>query len=177
MIRQRARVSALRLSGEQNHRCAYCTFIMYHPSVRIAEPDLIGPFNEMARRMRLATRDHYVAQSKNGHSGWSNLVAACAWCNSHRGNVSPEFAYETIQKLVADGEHPHQVFNETGRYPAFSGLKEPDPLSDPDRGFDWNPDQTWAPDVDPDGWSPFDDPTPVRAPRHKPRENLAHLPR
>ena len=160
------RIRAEHLSGEQNHRCAYCHFIMYIPSVRIGEHDLIGDNNAEARKMRLATRDHYEAQSHGGDSSWWNLIAACFWCNSHRGNVPAEHAYEIISKLVADGEHPHQVYYETGRYPAMSGLRHPDPFP-PER--EWQPDLTWAPDVDPDGWSPFDEPEPVRKPRHAER--------
>lgn len=38
------------------------------------------------------TRDHVVPLSRGGHDRWSNAVAACKACNTHKGNRTPEEA-------------------------------------------------------------------------------------
>lgn len=38
------------------------------------------------------TRDHVIPLSKGGRDRWSNVVAACRHCNTHKGNRRPEDA-------------------------------------------------------------------------------------
>jgi len=54
-----------RLSGEQNHRCAYCG----------------EPFSDDATM----TVDHVIPRRFGGANAWPNYVAACEPCNQARG--------------------------------------------------------------------------------------------
>ena len=38
------------------------------------------------------TRDHVIPISRGGHDLWSNVVAACKRCNSHKGCRTPDEA-------------------------------------------------------------------------------------
>ncbi|CAN5787568.1 MAG: CRISPR-associated endonuclease Cas9 [Chromatiales bacterium USCg_Taylor] len=38
------------------------------------------------------TRDHVIPLSRGGYDRWSNVVAACKACNTHKGNRRPEEA-------------------------------------------------------------------------------------
>lgn len=38
------------------------------------------------------TRDHVIPLSRGGYDRWSNVVAACKACNTHKGNRTPEDA-------------------------------------------------------------------------------------
>lgn len=41
---------------------------------------------------RLLTRDHVMPISKGGKDKWSNVVTACKYCNTRKGNKTPEQA-------------------------------------------------------------------------------------
>ena len=64
-----------RLSGEQNHRCAYCSRVTWFP-----EDD--GPKPKNLR----ATLEHVLEKCKGGTYGWLNTVMACHKCNNKRSN-------------------------------------------------------------------------------------------
>lgn len=53
------------------HMCMYCG----------------GEFHETQ-----LTRDHVIPISRGGRDRWSNVVAACKGCNTHKGNRTPEEA-------------------------------------------------------------------------------------
>ena len=111
-----------RLSGEQNHRCAYCGFHMW---LRPVDGKLKGRrrADRQAFKARLATRDHLVPECEGGGEAWGNLVAACLWCNAYRGNQPADVAYERVQRLLRRGTHPHQIYIATGRWAGQYGLR------------------------------------------------------
>jgi 5-methylcytosine-specific restriction endonuclease McrA len=47
---------------------------------------------------RNLTIDHLVPRSRGGQSTWLNLVVACNYCNSHKGNRTPEEAGMTLRQ-------------------------------------------------------------------------------
>jgi hypothetical protein len=40
----------------------------------------------------LLTRDHVIPLSRGGQDRWSNVVTACKYCNTHKGDRTPEEA-------------------------------------------------------------------------------------
>lgn len=105
-----------RLAAEQNHRCAYCGFVMLPQRGRKGR-------RKTALFQREATIDEVVPRCWGGSRSWANTVAACRWCNQYRGNVPAEVAYERIRGLVARGSHPHVQFDTTGRFPRLFALR------------------------------------------------------
>jgi len=111
-----------RLSGEQNHRCCYCGVRMKlgHAKATSEEMVYVAFCHPRARAMfdywRTATRDHIIPASAGGGYTYENLVAACMWCNSYRGNLPADEALKRIQRLVARGSHPHTRFNRSGYF-------------------------------------------------------------
>lgn len=115
-----------RLSGEQNHRCAYCGERMLFP--RELKHPRRGKGSQtdaaLAERFRRATFEHVRPRSHGGADHWHNGVAACEFCNLFRNTAPPMEAFRAIQKMVREGRHPHQVFRETGRWePPPRGLR------------------------------------------------------
>lgn len=80
--------SVVALSGEQNHRCAYCQL---HMKLHFAEPVL--------HVSQLATRDHVMARSHGGSDDWENLVAACHICNSLKETMDAYWFAKFIARL------------------------------------------------------------------------------
>ena len=76
------RTMTVRLSGEQNHRCAYCGCGMLLHSGRRGS----------------ATWDHVKPRSEYGTDDWKNAVAACWECNTTRRSVDAYEFYRYIQK-------------------------------------------------------------------------------
>ena len=76
-----------KLSGEQNHRCAYCGVEMIF--------DLFSP--------QTATADHITPRVDGGTFYWTNIVAACWRCNFARGTKDALEFFEWITKLKVDG--------------------------------------------------------------------------
>ena len=68
----------------QNHRCCYCHSI----------------FQDHPESPRYATFEHVIPRKNKGTNKWSNLVIACALCNSLRDhlNMSAEDFYDWVQK-------------------------------------------------------------------------------
>ena len=104
-----------RLAAEQNHRCAYCGFVML--------PQRGRKQGKRASFHREVTIDEVKPRSAGGGRSWENTVAACRWCNQYRGNVPAEVAFERIQRLVRRGTHPHAQFIATGRFPRLFGMR------------------------------------------------------
>ena len=67
-----------KLSGAQNHRCAYCQ-----------RPMIIHHLQDEERGLSSATLEHVVAKTHGGSNKEENLVAACKLCNSLRRNELP----------------------------------------------------------------------------------------
>ncbi len=44
------------------------------------------------RNDRLLTIDHVLPRSKGGDDSWENLITACSYCNTKKGNRTPEEA-------------------------------------------------------------------------------------
>lgn len=42
------------------------------------------------------TRDHVIPRSQNGRDWWTNVVAACRRCNTHKGGRTPEQANKPL---------------------------------------------------------------------------------
>lgn len=97
---KRASDMLIRLSGEQNHHCAYCGERMRLLGFDRRKPD--------ARKQSLgkATIDHVIPKSMGGTDDWHNLVAACRCCNHYRNNQPAEIAFVRIRRLVERGTHP-----------------------------------------------------------------------
>ena len=82
--------SVIALSGEQNHRCAYCRHVMIlHFAEVVTLPD------------KIATRDHVTPRSEGGSDDWRNLVAACHICNSFKGTMNAHWFAKFIVRLFA----------------------------------------------------------------------------
>lgn len=58
------------------------------------------------RRYFIATREHMVRKTDGGNNEQQNLVLACAYCNSCRGDATPDQHRAAMQKLVEEGRHP-----------------------------------------------------------------------
>jgi hypothetical protein len=125
-------ISLTHLSGCQNHRCAYCGVVMVLTEVERYErkPQRNRPPHgkswgayQRARKARRATRDHFIPQGFGGDDSDENLIAACLWCNTYRGNQPAEVAFERIQRLIQRGTHPHIVFDRDGYMPKLNMLR------------------------------------------------------
>lgn len=75
-----------RLSGAQNHRCAYCGTVTW-----IDEEDRNGLDDGLQ-----ASFDHYIPVSEGGNDKLSNFVMACRDCNSLRGTMKAEKFFQRI---------------------------------------------------------------------------------
>lgn len=116
----------LRLSEQQNHRCAYCGVVMLHPAFKGPKkpPRAQPPYPAVNwrsytkhKKMRRATLDHIVPRCDGGTLANDNIVVACKLCNNYRGNQPADVAFSRIQRLVNRKTHPHIVYDKTGRFP------------------------------------------------------------
>ena len=70
------------------------------------------------------TCDHVIPRSRNGGSGWDNLVTACGPCNRKKGNRTPEQAYMHLRKKPERPSHlPAMAIR-------FGGIQAPEPWRD-----------------------------------------------
>lgn len=93
LVRQEAKKKRLRsLSGEQGHRCAYCSEKTWLPS------DEKERWHSKGKR---ATIEHLKPQAHGGTYARINTVMACHKCNSKRPNdLTPEQFFELINDPV-----------------------------------------------------------------------------
>lgn len=77
--RFRRQVTNTFLFARDRYSCQYC-----------------GRHRSELRRREFLTRDHVVPLSRGGDNSWSNVVAACSFCNNKKGNRLP----------AASGMHP-----------------------------------------------------------------------
>ena len=116
------------LAEAQGWRCCYCTLPMLSmASSRHEKRAVLGQPHRfhrgIAAAMRVVTRDHLTPRCDGGTDTRANLVAACRWCNAYRGNRPADEAFLRVQRLIARGTHPHQVWQFTGRFPRMTPLR------------------------------------------------------
>lgn len=84
-----------KLSGEQNHRCAYCglemDIVFGLENTNDSQSFILGPQH--------ATREHVIPRSEGGSNGWENLVAACNLCNQFRETHNPHWYANFLNRL------------------------------------------------------------------------------
>ena len=97
--------------------CAYCgceTYMMrrernHAAMLRFGIPARV-PGSARVLSYRLASLERVVRGTDGGTYDDENVVLACAFCNSHRGDASPEEYKAEMLALVAAGLHPnHQA--------------------------------------------------------------------
>ena len=106
-------------AASQDWRCYYCDCEMLDPAdmpasdspamAALAERLGIRPYSSrwLGRvRHRRATAEHLTPISKGGSDAPENIVAACAFCNSRRGNLPEAEARAEIGELIRTGRHP-----------------------------------------------------------------------
>lgn len=78
------------LGESQNWRCAYCGIPMDYSTPRT-------PRHHAHRHGdQEATVDHVIPRCHGGKATWNNEVAACAWCNTLKGEFSAAIFLEAI---------------------------------------------------------------------------------
>lgn len=89
----RGRIPVFRLRDlfiMQEGYCYYCTRESWHHEFETIESfagrHKIGTAD--VRKFRLATREHLIKRQDGGTNQAFNVVMACAWCNSNRGDRS-----------------------------------------------------------------------------------------
>jgi hypothetical protein len=76
---------------------------------RLARALGIVPFSSRWQgqvRYRVATGDHLLPTSQGGTENPENIVAACAFCNSWRGDRPANITCSDIEQLIREGGHP-----------------------------------------------------------------------
>lgn len=81
-------VKIILLSGEQNHRCCYCSNGMTYHNFNLRGPI---PRNAM-------TRDHVIPKSYGGTGYYQNIVIACRQCNEIRGNLHAHVFHRLMEE-------------------------------------------------------------------------------
>lgn len=105
-------------------RCFYCNSPMWNPSndksheflVRAGfnqrrtdgryQHPVIGISSTHFKRHSRLTKEHLIRRADGGIGIPNNIVRACAWCNSNRGEASVSEHKDRIVAMVAAGQHP-----------------------------------------------------------------------
>lgn len=116
------------LAEAQGWRCCFCGFLMLsRPAARRERREVLASEHRthrgVAAAMRTVTREHVTPRCEGGDDTRENLVASCHWCNEYRGNRPAMEAFRRVQRLVRRGTHPHQVWQDTGRFPRGARLR------------------------------------------------------
>ena len=80
------------LMQEQHNECYWCGILMWHPRIRTGVP-----VDDQEQHNR-ATFDHKLPASRGGAVSKENGVAACWYCNNHRGDMP----FEEYEKWPPD---------------------------------------------------------------------------
>lgn len=99
----------------QNWRCCYCGVHMWMPlpyECPIAYAQRYGLRYFDRRRFRTAvemqdrraTIEHIRPRSKGGDNHIDNLVGACGWCNSNRGDLTADDWFYRVESMVRHGQ-------------------------------------------------------------------------
>ncbi|OOG42900.1 HNH endonuclease [Polaromonas sp. A23] len=95
----------------QNCQCFYCRLRIWERGGRQLAKELGIPIR-LAKHLR-CTAEHLKPQAKGGPDTPENVVAACAWCNSHRhagrAQHAPEpsaYRAEVTECMKTGGWHP-----------------------------------------------------------------------
>lgn len=94
--------------------CFYCNQPMWHHAENYTKDELRARFlivkgSYLAKRKlhwRQATKEHLHRQCEGGTNRKSNIVKACAYCNSTRGHATPDEHKIAMVALVDAGAHP-----------------------------------------------------------------------
>ena len=54
-----------------------------------------------------ATIEHVIKKADGGNGYIGNLVAACLWCNGHRGNRDAISWFYAVQERIVNGHYLH----------------------------------------------------------------------
>lgn len=116
----------------ENGICFWCGFLTALTPARaesfaVMDPEGRRPHAGDMHRCRLMTRatfDHFKPRSKGGHSSLNNGKLSCRWCNQWRGDEEAPFFRIRIDRLVAAGQHPRQLYRANGKWPAAFPKKE-----------------------------------------------------
>lgn len=103
----------------QNWHCIYCGCEMLDPAgipassspamERLARKLGIEPFSSRwigKVNYHRATAEHLVPVVEGGSNDPDNIVAACQFCNSRRGDLPEAEARAEIDELIRTGKHP-----------------------------------------------------------------------
>lgn len=120
--------------------CTYCDCDTYMVK-REAEPDALRRFGipdglpgtTRALRYREASREHVVRSADGGRDDIGNLTLACTFCNTARGEATPEHHRAAMLLLIAAELHPnHQAeasaMLERRFRPAFRAIRSAPPV-------------------------------------------------
>lgn len=108
------------LMQQQDGCCYWCRFILgrddLHAAEIVAAEAMAANIHDrrMAIEQIVATFDHFVPRALGGANSRDNGVAACRWCNEWRGREPAWSFRDRVDHLVADGQHPRQIFRSTG---------------------------------------------------------------
>jgi HNH endonuclease len=64
------------------------------------------PHSALLMRYMRETKEHLLKRSDGGSDSGSNIVLAHQYCNSSRGDRSPQQHRAWIRQLLAEGGHP-----------------------------------------------------------------------
>ena len=104
----------------QGWRCCYCGVPMFagHPTEDIfLYAQSIGVPAKAFRSKKFWTRmwglkvsiEHLRKKADGGGMDHDNIVAACNWCNTYRGDRRPIEWFCEVQDRVKNGVHPHSA--------------------------------------------------------------------
>lgn len=97
-----------------NWRCCYCGIRLWsnmslarESHALFANEARMFVRNGRAMKSREATIEHIRKQIDGGGHERDNLAAACAWCNSSRGEWDARGWFAEVTRLKDSGQHPH----------------------------------------------------------------------
>lgn len=97
-----------------NWRCCYCGVRLLSPSGKARETHAyfaneigVSLRDGIALKSRVATIEHILRRCDGGTNEYSNLAAACTWCNSSRQDRDAEVWFDQVVWMKERGLHPH----------------------------------------------------------------------
>lgn len=108
----------------QIRKCFYCGLPMRNLDVTRAEClSWLGivpgqPSSTVVFRYMQETKEHLLQRALGGTDHASNIVLAHNYCNTTRGDRTPEQHKKWIKQLVADGDHPLAPMRDVTKRPS-----------------------------------------------------------
>lgn len=95
------------VAKRQGNKCFYCEGEMWISATekRAVAVKRLG-IDERTLAHRTATKEHLIRQANGGKRTVHNIVAACGFCNSSRGDAEVEDHKAAMRAMVAAGTHP-----------------------------------------------------------------------